>query len=190
MSFFEFDTNFQMPVDIDVSLLDSLPIRKHIYGEPIESDPTELYWLEYQQPVSGNISFVRKLYRHYPSVADHLVNYIQQFFPKLELFKERVNILKTSGSIMPHVDETNRMCCINIGIKNASGAITKISSTRMRSEYKATAREHRCQNGHSYLIDTSRFHEVIAINQEPRYLFTYGFGRDFNTIMSYYQKPN
>jgi hypothetical protein len=190
MHFLEFDNNFQNPPGIDVSILDTLPIKKHHYGGFIEANPTELYWLEYQQAGGGNISFVRKLYLQYPDVAEYLVNYIRQSFPKLELYKERVNILKTVGSIVPHVDESNRMCSINIGVKNSKGAITKMSSTRVRSEYESTVKTYQCQDGHGYLIDTSCFHEVIAVNQEPRYLFTYGFGRDFNTIMSYYQKSN
>lgn len=184
MSFIEFDTNFKLPESFNPDMLDTLPIHKHRYGQPMEENPTTLYWTEYQpyQHGDGTISFARKLYLQYPEVAQHVVDYINKFFPGLPLDIQRVNLIKTHGSIRQHMDESNRKCCINIGIKNADGAITKTSSTRNHFMYPSVAEAHQCQNGHAYLLDTSCIHQVIAINNEPRYLFTYGFGESFDSV--------
>ena len=78
MSFIEFDKGFTVPEEFDLNMLDSLPIHKHRYGQPMEENPTTLYWTEYQpyQAGDGTISFARKLYLQYPNVAQHVVDYI------------------------------------------------------------------------------------------------------------------
>jgi hypothetical protein len=188
MSFFEFDNNFQVPESFNLEILDQLPIHKHRYGEPMEAEPTHLYWTEYQpyQEGDGTISFARKLYLQYPEVVDYIVQYINQFFPKLPLDRHRVNLLKTCGSIRRHMDESFRKSCINIGIKNSTGAMTRVSTTRDHFMYDSVATTEQCLDGHAYLLDTSCLHQVIAVNTEPRYLFTYGFGQDFHIVKSLY----
>jgi hypothetical protein len=184
MSFIEFDKEFTVPEEFDLNILDSLPIHKHRYGQPMEENPTTLYWTEYQpyQEGDGTISFARKLYLQYPKVAQHVVDYIHKFFPTLQLDVQRVNLIKTHGSIRQHMDESNRKCSINIGIKNSNGAITKTSNTRNHFVYPSVAEIHQCQDGHGYLLDTSCIHQVIATNDNPRYLFTYGFGETFEAV--------
>ena len=191
MSFVELDNNFKLPEGFNPDDLNHLRIHKHRYGQEMELNPTELYWTEYQpfQPGDGTISFARKLYLKYPEVAVHVRDYMQGLFPDIPFDIERVNLLKTVGSIRRHMDESSRKCCINIGIINSTGAITKASTTRNHEEYLSNAKEYQCQDNHAYLLDTSRLHQVVALNDNPRYLFTYGFGIDFEIILKNYQKP-
>lgn len=188
MSFFEFDNNFKLPEGFDVGILDQLPIHKHHYGNELEVDPIRLYWVEYQpyQEGDGTISFARKLYLKYPEVADYVVDYISKFFPKLPLDRRRVNLLKTCGSIRRHMDESLRKSCINIGLKNSLGAMTRVSNTKDHDLYESVATTEQCLDGHAYLLGTSFLHEVVAVNPEPRYLFTYGFGVEFDVIRGLY----
>jgi hypothetical protein len=189
MNFFEIDSGFKLPEGFTPDLLDALPIHKHHYGQPMEAIPSSLYWTEYQpfQEGDGTISFARLLFLQYPEVAHYVVNYIQSFFPKLPIDYRRVNLLKTHGSIRMHKDESHRKCCINIGIKNSTGAITKTSSTLEHAIFESVAVAHQCQNGHAYLLDTSHLHRVMAINDQPRYLFTYGFGVTFEEVYKLYK---
>lgn len=184
MNFFEFDNKFKLPGGFTPELLESLPIHKHHYGDTMEINPTSLYWTEYQpfQPGDGTISFARKLYLQYPEVSKYVADYIQKFFPEVPVEITKVNLMKTHGSIRRHKDESSRKTVINIGIKNSAGAITKTSSTRDHFEYFKVAEPHQCQDGHAYLLDTSCLHQVISINDQPRYLFTYGFAVPFNEI--------
>jgi hypothetical protein len=188
MSFVEFDTNFVVPDSFNLDILDQLPIHEHRYGQAMELDPKTLYWTEYQpyQLGDGKISFARKLYLEYPDVADYVIDYLQRNFPTFTHFsRDRVNLLKTSGNIRQHMDESFRKCCINIGIKNSSGAVTKSSNTRDHALYESKAQSFQCQDGHAYLLDTSCIHQVIAVNDEPRYLFTYGFATPFEILKSH-----
>jgi hypothetical protein len=53
--------------------------------------------------------------------------------------------------------------------------------------FESVAVAHQCQNGHAYLLDTSHLHRVMAINDQPRYLFTYGFGVTFEEVYKLYK---
>ena len=187
----EIDDKFIMPPEFSPEILDTLPIYKHHYGMPMESYPTTLYWTEYQpyQPGDGKISFARKLYLQYPGVAEYVAEYIRQFFPELPIDKERVNLMKTQGSIRRHKDE-GRPASINIGIKNTTNAITLTSPTKDHSEYFGMAKRVQCRDGCAYLLDTSCLHQVVAVTEEPRYLFTYGFENAFEEVASYYKRKD
>ena len=187
----EIDNRFIMPPEFSPEILDTLPIYKHHYGTPMEGCPTTLYWTEYQpyQPGDGKISFARKLYLQYPNVAEYVAEYLRQFFPGIYIDTERVNLMKTQGNIRRHKDE-GRPTTINIGIKNTINAITLTSSTKDHSEYLEVVKRVQCYDGHAYLLDTSCLHQVIAVTQEPRYLFTYGFENTFEEIASYYKRKN
>jgi|APGre2960657423_1045063.scaffolds.fasta_scaffold12936_3 hypothetical protein len=189
MNFFEINNDFRLPEGFTTELLDTLPIRKHHYGQPMEETASSLYWTEYQpfQAGDGTISFARALFLQYPDTAQYVANYITSFFPNLPLDYRRINLLKTCGSIRVHKDENNRKCCINIGIKNSTGAVTKTSSTLDHAIFEDVAVSHVCQDGYAYLLDTSRLHRVIAVNDQPRYLFTYGFARTFEEVHQFYK---
>lgn len=179
------DNKFIFPEFFDVNLLEQLPIHKHRYGMPMEDNPTTLYWTEYQPtiPGTGTISFARKLYIQYPDVALYITEYLKTLFPRVNFDYRRVNLLKTKGNIQPHVDESNRMCCINIGIKNSSLATTRTSSVKNKMLFEGNFEEIRCQDNHAYLLDTSSYHEVLADDPSiDRYLFTFGLGTSFETM--------
>ena len=189
LNFVDLDDSFKTPKGFDLETLSSLPIYKHHYHQPMDSDPKTLYWTEYQpfRPGDGTISFARRLYLEHPEVAKHVLEYLEFLFPSISFDIQRVNLLKTHGSIRSHVDESQRMCCVNIGIANSSGAITRTSSTKDFNLFDSVAETHQCIDGHAYLLDTSSVHEVKAMNDQPRYLFTYGFGRSFNDVLNCYR---
>lgn len=180
------DKQFKFPESFDIGLLETLPIYKHRYGMPMEANPTTLYWTEYQPtlPNTGTISFARKLYIQYPEVAMYISKYLESLFPRITFDYRRVNLLKTKGSIQPHVDESNRSSCINIGIKNSSISITRASSVKEKSLFLNNFEEVVCQDNHAYLLDTSSYHEVVSTDDTvERFLFTYGLGVSFETMV-------
>lgn len=184
----ELDSNFKVPDFFNLNDFENLRIYKHIYGQTIESEPIEIYWLEYQphQNSGGTISFARKLYLEYPEISKYVVDYLGDIFPKIPFDIKRVNLLKTKGSIFKHIDESLRKCSINIGIKNSSIAVTRTSKTTNFELFESQATEIVCQDGHSYLLDTGSVHEVISLDDsQERFLFTYGFGRSFDEIYGY-----
>ncbi len=179
------DDGFVFPKSFDISVLENLPIYKHHYGMPMEANPTTLYWTEYQpsRPGTGTISFARKLYIEYPEVAMYLAGYLNSLFPRINFDYRRVNLLKTKGNIQPHVDESNRMCCINIGIKNSSLAVTRSSCVKDKDLFEGNYQETVCKDNHAYLLDTSSYHEVVSKDDAvERYLFTFGLGVSFETM--------
>lgn len=180
------DDDFVFPSFFDVAVLENLPIYKHHYGMPMEANPTTLYWTEYQpfRPGDGTISFARKLYIEYPDVAFYIARYLNKLFPRIDFDYRRVNLLKTKGNIQPHVDESNRMCCINIGIKNSSIAITRTSSVKNKDLFNENYQETVCKDNHAYLLDTSSYHEVVSTDSSvERFLFTFGLGVSYDTML-------
>ena len=192
----ELDTNFVFPEFFNMDELTKLPVYKHTYGESQEEDPTTLYWTEYHSldpdlNEKGSISFVRKLYLEYPEVAQYIVDYLQTLFPIIEFETNRVSVLKTNGSINPHIDEAGRICCVNIGIKNSSAAVTRTSSTKDFEIFEKVASEVVCQDNHAYLLDTSSVHEVIGKDlTTDRFFFSYAFRREFNIVHSVFKRPH
>lgn len=187
---FELDNNFSLPTDFDVSAFENLPIYKHRYGMQMESNPSTLYWTEYQLDRSkyGTISFARKLYVAYPDISKYVVDYLGTLFDKINFDYQRLGLLKTKGSVLPHVDEANRKCCINIGIKNSDIAVTRVSSTKDYENFEEQSKPVQCKDGHAYLLDTSSIHEVVSLDDnKERFLFTYGFGVDYEQILSCYK---
>lgn len=187
--FVELDHKFKLPESFDISVFDQLPIYNHSYGNKMENDPTTLYWTEYRLPKPyGSISFLRRLCVGHIDITKYVTDYLTDLFYQVPFDYRRVCLLKTQGTIPPHVDESNRKCCINIGIKNSSIATTRTSSTTNRTIFESQAKSSICQDGHAYLLDTSSIHEVVSEdNSTCRYLFTYGFGSNFNTILSCYK---
>lgn len=190
----ELDNNFVFPEFFSIEELMNLPIYKHIYGQPQENNPKTLFWTEYQPSSpeligTGSISFVRRLYVKYPKVANYVTDYLQTLFPIIKFDIGRVSIFKTKGTVGKHMDEAGRICCVNIGIKNAASAITRTSVTKDFKLFDKVASEIICQDNHAYLLDTSSVHEVVGLDlTTDRLFFSYAFGRDFNTINSCYKK--
>jgi hypothetical protein len=190
---FELDSNFSVPKSFNLDILDNLEVKKHIYGQPKDEDPSYVYWLEYQpyKEYSGTISFARRLYLDYPEVANYVKDYLSSLFPEIPFDIRRVNLIKTTGSISPHTDESLRRCSINIGLKNSSSAITRTSNTKDYNIFGEVAIDNVCQDGTAYLLDTSSIHEVVSADPSiNRYLFTYGFGRSFEEILKFYKNAD
>lgn len=188
MSLYEIDNTFIPPVNFNLNELSYLPTTNlKNDGKPSVPDPDSLFWLEYPaiNKGFGTIGFIRFLYLGYPTIAEYVKSYLQQFFiSSYELDIRRVAILRTVGNIGIHTDEGGRTCCLNLGLKNTDGATTTVSQTKNLDEYHITATEKICFDNHLYLLDTSNLHQVTARNNNPRYLFTYGFNKPFNEIKS------
>lgn len=187
----ELDNGFLLPKDFNLSEFENFPIYKHSYGNEMEENPTTLYWTEYQlnREIYGTISFLRKLHIAYPDIAKYIVEYLGTLFNNIEFDYRRIGLLKTRGSVIPHFDESSRMCCINIGIKNSDTAITKVSATKEYELFEENSYPIQCKDGHTYLLDTSSIHEVVSLDDtKDRFLFTYGFGAEFHRVLSCYKK--
>lgn len=186
MSFLEIDKNFILPDDFNVDLLEHVPFYTHVYG----SKPPEvngIFWQEFQQAnnVDGSISFLRNMQPWRPDFIQHVANYIQQLIPTLKINPVYVKMIRTKNNVNPHVDEPTRKCCINIGVKNSAGAITRTSNTTSRDKFTHSSIASQCQDLSAYLIDTSSMHSVTSINSNPRYLITYPFIESFDTIVKH-----
>lgn len=164
---------------------EKLETIKHTYGET-QNGPTYPHIMEYANfgKIKGSISFSRHTYDHpiLKKMSLTIKETLISLFPSnYELLVERVHILKTIGSIRPHRDESGRMCCINIGIKNTASALTKVSNNDVNSEFS----EYTLNDGEAYLLNTNAIHEVIGDLETPRYLITYGFAKPFSIITQY-----
>ena len=137
--------------------------------------------------VQGSISFTRNTDKH--PILSEMVTLILQIFSEifdkeLPLLRERVHFIRTKGSIVPHRDEGGRRCCINIGVKNSTGALTKLSIDDKFETFDEQHETYIIDPGVGYLLDTSRIHAVAATNDQPRYLITYGFAESFAKVSS------
>jgi len=183
MSFLEIDKNFTLPTDFNVNQLEHVPFYTHVYGSK-PPNVTGIFWQEFQQAnnINGSISFLRNMQTRYPNLTQHVADYIQQLIPTLKINPVYVKMIRTKNNVNPHVDEPTRRCCINIGVKNSAGAITRTSNTTSRDEFIHKSIASQCQDLSAYLIDTSSMHSVTSINASPRYLITYPFIESFDTI--------
>jgi len=193
--FIELDNTFICPEGFNIGVLQSIPIHKYFYGQPMDPDPKTLYWTDYctREEVYDGISFVRKLYIDYQSVAEYVVTYLKTLFPEIPFDFHRVSLLKTKGNVIPHYDESNRKCCVNIGIHNSSISVTKTSAVKEWNVklFEEMAVSNICKNGYAYLIDTSCMHSVETTDATvERFLFSYAFGKSFEEILSkFHNKP-
>lgn len=144
-------------------------------------------WMEYRNrgPITGAIAFSRNLLKHplLKEMVEIISPCLQSVFPSTRtVYPDRVHIIRTMGSIIPHRDEAGRNCCINIGLKNSIGAITKISTDGILTNIESNHMAIQVEEGHAYLLNTNQYHCVQAINSFPRYLITYGFGIKFDVL--------
>ena len=143
-------------------------------------------WMKYSNEagVSGSISFSRHTYKHpvLREMVDKIVELLTPIFPEnAKPNIERVHFLKTKGSIVAHRDEAGRMTCINIGLKNSSSAITKISNDDILENFENNHTQYRIEDGTAYLLNTNSLHSVEGTDVD-RYLITYGFGHSFEIM--------
>ena len=186
MSFLKIGTGFALPDYFDFDKIEQYPVHKHVYGAVVPEFDSP-YWLEYQQEIKqGSIAFLKNLHGDYYMLAAYVAGYVQSLIPKLGVVDlAYVGLIKTHGSVGAHTDEPTRQCCINIGLKNSSGAVTKTSKTNVRKLFKLDAESNTCEDFCAYLLDTSALHAVDAVNNDPRYLFTYPFTLPFDKVAGY-----
>jgi hypothetical protein len=175
-------------MDDFVSASESLEIVTHKYGT-VTNIPNYPCWMEYlnEGNVQGSISFTRHTDQH-PLLKDMVTLIIEKFsiiFPKhVPLLRERVHFIRTKGDIVPHRDENGRKCCINIGVKNSDGALTKMGIDDSFDTFNERHDTHVVDSGVGYLVDVGRIHAVTALNNEYRYLITYGFAQTYDKMLS------
>ena len=173
-------------MDDCITAAEPLEIITHKYGT-VTDIPNYPCWMEYlnEGNVQGSISFTRHTDQH-PLLKDMVTLIIEKFsiiFPKhVPLLRERVHFIRTKGDIVPHRDENGRKCCINIGVKNSTGALTIIGIDNTYETFDKRKQSYVVEPGVGYLVDVSRIHAVTALNDEYRYLITYGFGESFAKI--------
>ncbi len=169
-----------------INVVKSYETLTHKYGSEFQI-PNYPCMMQYEAPgLSGIITFSRNTYldEQLQPMCDKIVSILEKIFsPLIKFDPKRVHILKTTGTVVPHRDEAGRISCINIGIQNSSSAITKFSQADTLDEYNLLHNECIAEDGHGYILNTSKFHSVVGTNTE-RYLITYGFGATYDQLMS------
>ena len=158
----------------------------HKYGEDFVI-PDYPCWMEYRNEgdVEGSISFTRHTNKHpiLKEMVEKVFNIFKIIFPASRpVILERIHFIRTKGSVIVHKDEAGRNTCINIGVRNSIGAITKMSNDNIKHNFNKNHSSITVIEGHGYLINTNQYHAVESINDKPRYLITYGFGDTFDVL--------
>ena len=152
-------------------------------------------WMEYKNEgnIVGSISFSRNTHKNPMMIemVEKVIKALSPIFPDdTQPIKERVHFIRTTGFIVLHKDEAGRNSCINIGVKNSSGAITRMSNDGIYENFQQNNTPWVIKEGIGYLMNVNQWHEVESISDEPRYLITYGFGTKFNVIKDKLKYPN
>lgn len=176
------------PTEFDQYIIESekLEIVYHKYGTEY-SIPDYPCWMEYRNEggIDGTIGFTRNTSKN-PILKEMILKLIDILTPifheRYPPVPERVHFMKTTGNIPVHKDEGNRACCINIGLKNTSSAITRISNDNVYVNFSANNTPYILEDGVGYLLNTHQFHSVDGDLHTPRYLITYGFTAGFNLL--------
>lgn len=158
----------------------------HVYGTAVNI-PDYPCWMMYEDEgdQKGTISFTRHTYKHpvLKEMVDKIVSIYSSIFPEASPpLHARVHLMRTTGNLPVHRDEAGRMSCINLGIKNSSGAVTAISTDGIRANFKENSKSLVLEDGCAYLLNTNEWHSVRSTNDLPRYLITYGFETPFDVL--------
>lgn len=172
--------NFSLDGIFDLNLLAGLDETIHVYGTKIDTPVDKFIWMTYASG-QGTISFSRNTSKFCPDVALYVVSYLETLFD-IQFSVDRVHFIRTRGSVKAHRDEDGRKCCINIGVKNANSATTSYSTTDRYETFTRDRVDFVCQDGSTYLLDTSRLHSVTGCEQD-RFLITYGFGASYDQVL-------
>lgn len=163
-----------------ISAAEELETVIHEYGGEFIV-PNYPCWIEYKNEgkLIGSISFSRHTTKHpiLKNLVKEIVDILSPIFPENYSPEDnRVHLIRTHGNIPVHKDEAGRLTCINIGLKNSAGAITYMGNSNLKEEFLTNNTAIRLQDGHGYLVNTNAYHSVNSINDEYRYLITYGLG--------------
>ena len=158
----------------------------HKYGSDFVI-PDYPCWMEYRNEgnIEGSISFTRHTHKHpiLKEMTEKMFAIFKIIFSiSRPVLLERIHFIRTKGSVTVHKDEAGRNACINIGVRNSSGAITKISNDNIYSNFNNNHSVITVLDGHGYLMNTNQYHAVESTNDQPRYLITYGFGNTFDIL--------
>jgi hypothetical protein len=165
------------------------PSIMHQYGanEP-EEIGSQMVWMEYDNPQlkgSGSIGFSRNTALYAPTLVDSTIKFLSHVLPPKLLHYNQVHLLRTIGSVIPHVDEA-RNCCINIGLINSTKASTFVNPKgTTREEFELKKERYVCGTGFAYLLDVKSMHEVVAKpghEYVQRFLITHSFRESFEEI--------
>lgn len=165
----------------------------HKYGSEFVV-PDYPCWMEYKNEgnIEGSISFSRNTYKNplMAEMVEKVLKILTPIFPQaIQPIKERVHFIRTTGFIVLHKDEAGRNTSINIGLKNSSGAITRMSNDGVYENFKTNNTPWVIKEGVGYLMNVNQWHEVESISDEPRYLITYGFGAKFDVLKDKFKYP-
>lgn len=152
-------------------------------------------WMEYKNEgeVEGSIAFTRHTSKHpvLSEMVKKVIDILTPIFPdNFPPMAERVHFIRTLGNIVPHRDEAGRYACINIGVKNSSSAITKISNDNIYENFDNNNSPYVIAEGFGYLLNTHQIHAVDGKLDMPRYLITYGFGTKFEVLQNIIKANN
>ena len=181
-------SDFYVPVDFNV--LETLPEYEHVYGDK-QMPPSTPHWMTYSKPRDdswglepGKISFTRLTGTLMPEFVSSVVKKLEEKFGNVVPWdKDRVHIIRTTGFILPHVDEI-RTAVINIGLKNSSSAETKFARSGSINDFRTgNVNTYICQDGGVYVLDVSKYHAVYSVTNSERYLITYGFGITYDELI-------
>jgi hypothetical protein len=161
-------------------------IQKYYHEMTIPEYPC---WLRYENERNqiGSISITSNLHKH--SILSNLTKQIADllnltFLNKNFKFKStKINLIRTTGMIGIHQDQGNRLCCINIGLKNSNTAITKISNDKDINNFENTYETLSVLDGYAYLMNTSNWHSVESLGNSVRYLITYNFSNSYSNLL-------
>lgn len=149
-------------------------------------------WMEYrdEEGIIGSISFTRNTLKN--NILKEMCENVAVILDSITVDKftpdpNRVHFIKTKGNILPHRDEAGRMCCINIGIKNSSSAVTKIGNIDSHVDFYNNCTDYVIEDGFGFLVNTNKYHAVSGDMNKSRYLITYGFGSNFNDIKNIFK---
>lgn len=152
--------------------IENLPIIDHVYGE---KQPSRKYpfWMRYtQKRAIGQISFTRNTGLindpYFTLLIDEAERVLNKLLsPSLTVNRHHIHIIRTSGNIVAHIDEGGRVSCINMGLRNASSAVTTSYAGSGIESLSLT-------DGGVCLLDTSIMHDVKGDENIMRYAITYG----------------
>jgi uncharacterized protein (DUF1330 family) len=152
-------------------------------------------WMEYKNEgdVLGSISFTRHTNKHpiLSEMVKKVLDILTPIFPdNSPPMIGRVHLIRTLGNIVPHRDEAGRYACINIGVKNSSKSITKISNDNIYENFDNNNTPYVIKEGFGYLLNTNQIHAVEGQLDVPRYLITYGFGTKFEVLQKIIKAKN
>jgi hypothetical protein len=169
-----------------IEISETYPIVYRTYGTPppVCNFP---HWTAYQNrpPASGMNAFTDHINDESPlrEMQIQVARLIQPLLDDFNIVADRIRLMKSVGSLNRHIDEGGRRCCINIGLRNSSTAVTRYSyGTHI--DFQKTAKSFRVEEGHAYLLNTNILHDVVGDKSLTRYLITYGFRESYDEVFS------